>query len=207
MSADRERDETFKRLYIDRRLTMKQIAERYNVTRQCVQHRLKAMGVSRISRRSAIDRRTLRRLYLQSKLSHREIGERLGFGKTMVARELRRHGLQRERPLDREARLHSRSEIEELYISRGLSQQAIAARFGIQVPLLLKLLRRLGITYRHPKDRPRRYNIDDNDLRMLYVNDRRTMSAIAAIYGCSEYVIRTHLRKLGVTTTYRRDPR
>ena len=199
-------DETLRDLYTEKLLTMRQIAERYGVTIQRVQQRLAEMGVKGRTRRAPLDAGTLRALYCDARLTHEEIASHLDVSVSQVERDLRTNRITRPRLIENLASRHTRAEVEQVYIAEGLFQVAAAEKLGVSVHMFQELLVRYGITYRHTCG-PVSIDIDNGELRQLYVDDQLTISAIAANYGCTTHVIRYRLKKLGIPMTYRRKPR
>ena len=185
---------------------MAQIGSRYGITAQGVQYHLARLGIRAVSRRVDLDRGTLHSLYIDSRLTSREIAKRLGVGRSKVKEELARYGIRRPRGLDHFASLHSHSEIEKLYIVQGMHQMEAAAKLGITRKMFGRLLTHYRIEHRH-RCGPLRIDIDCDELRRLYIDERRTATAIARIFGCSSRTIRDRLQKLGVALVRgRRDP-
>ncbi len=86
------------RLYENEHLTLKEIAARFNVSKQAVHYRLKAVGVEFRSTgrtRALIDRETLELLYVKKWLNAREIADHLGCKIGIVYRDLEHHGIDR----------------------------------------------------------------------------------------------------------------
>lgn len=199
--------ETLMDLYTNQHLTLQEIGERYGVSRQCIQQRLSRAGVRRISRKSELDQERLRSLFVESRLSVRQIATALNISRDKVEEEIIRYRIRRPPMIDYLASLHSRTEIEHLYISEGLTQIEVAAKLGISLKGFQRLLVRCGITHRH-YGIPPMVDIDQEDLRRLYLDERRTMTAIAAIYGCSPGTVKRRLIEQGITTKRgRRDHR
>ena len=198
---------TLAHLYLKRRLTMTAIAALYGVTAQAVQYGLKRAGVSLISKKITLERETLYSLYVESRLSFETIAKKLKVPASHVEKEIRRHKIRRPLTLDRLASLHSRAEVERIYVTEGLTQGEAAAKLGTTITMFHALLTRYGITYRHPRMLPK-FDIREDDLRRLYVDERRTLSAIAEFYGCARWTVIDRLRKFGIPRGgYRRDPK
>ena len=78
--------------------TLEEIAARFNVSKQAVHYRLKAVGVefrSTGQTRALIDRETLERLYVEKWLNAREIADHLGCQIGIVYKDLEHHGIDR----------------------------------------------------------------------------------------------------------------
>lgn len=142
-------DDELRRLYVDERLTMQEIGDRYGVTRQRVQQRLGEMGVAGILRHDSIDETTLRTLYQNHRLSIPEIAAKLKTSSNQVQRELTRHGIRRPHLTDFFVEKYTREDIERVYITEGLDQIDSAKKLGMGLKRFKEILRIYGITHRH----------------------------------------------------------
>jgi DNA-binding transcriptional regulator LsrR (DeoR family) len=139
-----------KELYFEERLTLHAIGARYGTSRQAVHERLRRAGVrTNLRWRVILDRKDLSEMYLTKGLGTSEIALALNVSPQKVREQLRRHGLKRPLRFEHLASKHTRQEIEELYVHRGLTQAKTAKALGMSVPLLQRLLVHFGITFRH----------------------------------------------------------
>lgn len=158
-------------LYANQGLTPKAIAELlgdYSAT--TVRNRLKRYGIPtrgpRYTKSTPMPELTealLRQLYVEQRLRAREIAARLGYANAAVRRALRRHGIviednRRGRPRQRRIEF-DRALLEELYVNRDLSAEAVGRELGVTGALVLKRLHDYGIPVRrtrwdHPSDGP-----------------------------------------------------
>lgn len=71
--------------------TLKQIGERFGLSKQAVDSRFKRLGIERrrLKRKYEVDKKTLEKLYLSDKLSLKKIAEKFGISYTTVERALK----------------------------------------------------------------------------------------------------------------------
>lgn len=138
----RPADDDLRRLYSNEGLTLRQLAERYSVTRQAVQQWLVAAGIPR--RRPAApdndpDVATLIALYAEG-WSGPELARRFGCSSTTVYGRLERAGV----PRRRDRRAVGRPELLDA-LDAGLSAPEMAARFDVSVSAVCRALAREGL--------------------------------------------------------------
>jgi hypothetical protein len=184
-------------LYVHRRLVMREIAEQYGITRQRVQQRLAILGIRSGQSRTELNIEQLLSLRVDFGLSIAAISAKLQVSAQRVRKELNPHRIPRPKSVQRLATTHSREDVERLYIRDGLRQAEAAAKLGVSTSVFQHLLQHYGICYRHPTRTPV-LQIDSVKLRELYVRDRRTIMAIARIFGCSAATIMRRLVGLGI---------
>jgi transposase len=168
------------RLYVDERLTMREIGERLGVGKSTIHYWLDDYGIDR--RRGGTpaatrpDRETLVRLYLHEKQSLEDIATEFDVSRETVRTWCRRDGIalrskrdaarvrlgiteeemtERERIRNERARHRERyqiteGELRELYTQRGLTYAEIAEMKGVSIGFVAKLAKRLGIETRPP---------------------------------------------------------
>ncbi|HTJ74542.1 MAG TPA: hypothetical protein VL337_04185 [Acidimicrobiales bacterium] len=120
----------------------------------------------------------LRAMYLDQRLRVHEIAERLGYARAAVSRALREQGLvvepRRGRPRA-QRRECNREILEDLYISRDLSAEAVGEELGVSAGFVLKRLHDFGI----PVRRNRWQRPDENRIRLDCLRkDRRVRAAL-----------------------------
>lgn len=91
----------------------------------------------------------------------------------------------------------------ELYLGRGLSQQAIAAELGCSRKAVAAAIERYGLARRRPSRRPP--ELDNRRwLRRAYVGQGRSAQSIATELGCSPKVVVAALHRLRIQTRPKR---
>ena len=86
--------ELIKRLYCDENLTLNEVAQKFGVTHQAVQFRLRKAGIPRRPRRpewKPIEKKVLKKLYLDDVLTLKQIGELFGMDGNTVRRSILHH--------------------------------------------------------------------------------------------------------------------
>jgi transcriptional regulator with XRE-family HTH domain len=202
-------DEKLIELYA-KNLTAGKIAKMYGYKTSGIRLRLRLRRLGIETRTDSTGKKLpdkrLIHLHVRRRLTTGQIGSLYGYSRETIRQRLRALGIGRS--LKRTSL--SRRRIEDLYIKQGLSQLNCALALGINMILFRELLVRLGITYRHAKDRPHpkrphEYEFMPSDLKRLYVQEGWTMAAMAKFYGCSRPVISRKLNALGLSSPARRN--
>ena len=155
-----------------------------------------------------ITREQLEDMYINRAMSLRQIGEKVGVGLRTVGKWLQRDGIAarpRGAPCGcnagpRKAAL-SKEELVDLYITKGMTQRAIGEMYGVNDTLIGKRLEGFGIESRPTnweKNAPRFVTMPADDLRRLYVSERRTQKEIAGAYGLNPVTVSKWLRRYGI---------
>ncbi len=188
-------DEELRRLYVDKRLTVKAIAELFDVSRQRIHQRLKVGNIKRSKK--SIDRAKLEKLYIEARLPARQIGKKLGLSTSFIRSELIRHKIT----------LHSlkrfsfdRDSLYELYVTNGLLMREIAKKLGCSESTVGHELIRHGIKERHPTAARRPPRFTREHLITLYKDKRLKPGQIAENAGCDQATVRYWLNKYGIAT-------
>jgi predicted DNA-binding protein (UPF0251 family) len=189
-------NQTLTDLYQKDLLTMSEIARRYQSTRQAVQAALASLGIPR-RRSPELDPYVLHHLLVECGLTPGEIAKKLRVTNNRVIKELRRHNIRRPPRYVQVALRHSRADIERVYKTEGLNQTQAARKLGISRNAFCALLLHHGITYRKTK-RPNKPVILEDDLRRLYVDEKRSTSFIAQLFDCDVSTVRLRLSKMGI---------
>jgi IS30 family transposase len=190
------------RLYVDEKMTLREIAARTGVSHQDIHHHLKALGVERRNRKTRrrtyprFDRETMYDLYVTQGLSMEEIGRRLGLSSITIKKELDAHGIKsgrwRQRTPETEA---LEGEAVELY-KRGWSVKQIAAHFDKYPEAIYNALARGGIELRYLKLVQR--ELDYEELKRLYVDEQRPVKTICKILRVTRNKLENELIRHGI---------
>lgn len=140
-------EERLSRLYLEERLTTREIANRLGVCKRTVDSRLKAAGIqARPNGRGLANRgieppskETLERLVNVEHRSYSEIGPMFGVDASAIHHWLRKHSIERKRPTP--------EEIRSLYES-GMSPAKIGAKWRMSGGGITQFMRRHGIPRR-----------------------------------------------------------
>jgi len=175
-----------KRLYIEERLTLREIAARAGVSHQDIHHHLITLGVRRRSRTvrrvkyPRYERGTMHDLYVTQGLAMTEISRRLGTSYTIIKKELAAHGIKTGRwsQLTAETRA-AHAKAVQLY-QQGWKVQQIAKHFNKSIETIYKVLAKAGVELRHLK--LVRRELDYNTLKRLYVDERMSLRKLCKTF-------------------------
>ena len=95
----------------------------------------------------------------------------------------------------------SKEELVDLYVTKGMSQRAIGELYGVNDTLIGKRLQSFGIESRPTNwehSAPRFASLSADDLRRLYVTERRTQKEIAGMYDMCSVTVSKWLRRYGI---------
>lgn len=160
-----------------------------------------------------MEKRTLTReqlvdLYVNQGFSQRQIGEKCGVLLRTVGKWLQKDGIAarprgapvgcntgaRKDPLSKDL-------LDDLYLAKGMTQCEIAAMYGLSEWSVGRRLREFGIEARptnYVRDTPRKRQFTPEELKQLYVSDRRTMRDIAWLYDMHPVTVAKWLRRYGI---------
>lgn len=96
-------------------------------------------------------KKSIKEMYQAGK-SLREIGEEIGKSTQTVLNLMRRFGIKRRPPSNRDIWDNRREEIEYLYHKAEFTQKQIAQYFGVTQNVIHRVMKRLAIARRSPKD-------------------------------------------------------
>ena len=193
--------EQLRRLYVDEQWTTYQIADRVGMSPPQVWQMLTRAGV-RMRQRGVQPRlaeKDLRRWYEDEGLSTVEIARRTGMSSSGVHSALVRAGVPR-RPLGGPELAVDDQTLERLYVAERVELEELAARFKVAPWAVRRRLREAGIVRpagtRPGGDRPMPPH---NELERHYVDERATLSELAARYEVAAPTVRRWLEAFGIT--------
>jgi len=91
----------------------------------------------------------------------------------------------------------SRETLRNLYEQQGLSQREIARRLDVSKSFIASRMKRYGIAPRSAHVPPQ-FDIQREDLYLLYHRQKKSQAEIASLYGCSQSLISLKMRKYGI---------
>jgi transposase len=188
-----------RRLYVDQRLTISQIAASLGVAPQTVHNRLVAAKIPRrpspSTPRTDITDDQIRRLYINQGWSAPEIASHFGCGTSTVYARLERLGVARRPARPRSDARPSDEDLRELYATDGLSLRQIAERFNVSAQAAHRWVTAAGIERRPPGATAAVIDIDE--LVEQYLDDR-SGPELAVHYQCSPTTIYRRLEHAGI---------
>lgn len=216
----RGRNEEIARLYAEGDLTLREIGERFNLSRERVRQIAKRAGVTlRVARRPRVPAERLRernaeiiRLYAEG-LKRKEIAGRVGASQTVVDYAVRTAGVNRRRPgiggwkngtplLPAEDRRNRNQEIVRLYVEEGLTLREVGACIGMSDVGVLYVLETAGVRRRERWWRPgwpwRDATERTEEITRAYLHERLTLRQVGARFGLSRSCVRLILIRAGV---------
>ncbi|MEW6477431.1 MAG: hypothetical protein AB1679_34700 [Actinomycetota bacterium] len=201
--ADRLRD-----LYVERGLSVLEVARRLGRSRDWVIARLDRYGLPRRGwqkkPRPALPAARLRRLWVDERRSVPEVAEHFGVPADWVRAELARHAIRRPRRPPRGLTPLTATVLEDLYVRRGLTAAQIAGRVGGSPTRVVDALERAGIPRRPRGRRPDLPELSRDLLVELYVDQGLSSRAIAARVGGSDQRVLDALHRHGIPVRPRR---
>lgn len=190
-------EQTLRRLYLEKRQTLRQIGDELRCTSQTVRTWLDRHGIEAPDPPWQ-DEATLRRLRSDG-LSQAEIGDRLGCSGGTVGNWLETFGLDTSRPIT-EQPWHSEAVLKERYVERGLTIQEVADELGCHWLTVRDWLdtHEIETRSRNP-DLPEKLR-DPDSLAELYNEEALSTYEIADRLDCAGSTVHDYLRKHGIET-------
>jgi transposase len=212
-SGDEPSAEELRRLYVDKQLSLDDIAERYGIPPWTVQRWLAALKPSRRvpAWATVVSAEHLRALYVDQGLTLTQIVQREQVSPSVVWYALQHHQIPthpRGRP--RIATHPSADELRRRYLEQGWSTRRLAAHYQASTPIIRRWLADAGIPrrpvgfqpvlgadgrprtrHRRPKRVPRP---PADELRRLYVDQDLPVDDLADRYGVTSQTLRNWLR-------------
>ena len=192
--------EELRRLYLDERLTTREIADRVGLASHQVWRLLTRAGVRMRQRgvQPQFGEEDLRRWYEDEGLSTIEISRRTGLSTSGVHSALVRAGIPRRPMAGPELPIDDRT-LEQLYVVERVGSEELAGRFGVAPWAVRRRLRQAGIV-RPPGpapggDRPMPHR---DELERQYVEEQATLSQLAARYEVAAPTVRRWLAACGI---------
>jgi transposase-like protein len=190
------------RLYVDEKLTLREIEEIAGVTYQTVHNHLKAQGIELRSRKfrrnkyPRFERELMYDMYVTKGLSMEEIGRKLGFSGTTIRKELACHGIKsgRWRRNTPETKAIQAKAVQ-LY-KKGWTVKQIAAHLNKYPEAIYKALKQVGIELRYLKLVRREFN--GEELQRLYVDDALPVKQICEKLGVTRKKFESELIRHGI---------
>ena len=133
----------------------------------------------------------LEELYVRQNLTIRQVAARTGLSPRQVWRRLEEAGIPRRPSGPRRTEVDPRL-LEELYLRRGLSMDAVARELRVSRGVVERSLRSHGIR-RHRRERLPRPLLEE-----LYVQGRLSAEAVAARTGTTKAIVLADLRHWGL---------
>jgi transposase len=202
-----------RRLYVDEGLSLGKIGERFGISPQAVQERLKTLGVRRrgIKERhpvvELVDYDLIHRLYVIDGLNCAEVGAKLGMTTKHALAQLKRHGIERRKSGWTKPTVLDRDLLYKLYVVDGLYIRELKDKFGVGQGVIYNNLRRYGIYYARPRLRQHAVRIERDVLHKLYVSERLSCAKIGVKLGLSRTTIAKELKRNGIELNRRRGRR
>jgi predicted DNA-binding protein YlxM (UPF0122 family) len=199
------RDEV-RRLYVEKGLTLREIASKTGTSPQNVHHHLKFLGVELrkqggVKRPPKFKRKLLIDLYVKQRMSMAAVGRMYGVSAHVIRRELDAHGIKTGRWHQRTPeKLALQKEIVELY-SSGWSVGKIAAHFTQSRQIIYKELARAGVELRY-KELQRTLG----DLRGLYVTEKMPVRKICRTLGITRDRLQNELIRQKIPLREHKNP-
>jgi len=183
-------------LYAEQGLNLREIAERFGVSRQAVHQKLIYAGydikIPKVAK-NLPDAERLRELYVDQNLPIRAIVDELQSTINYVMKAIEHYGYTR--PSKRRKKI-DREIIEELYVGQKLLMREVADRLGISRGNVLAELQRHNITFRHPP--ARKINKPSREvLETLYKQKNISLEEIGRRLGVSSTTVTNLARSYG----------
>lgn len=164
----RELQQQLYRLYVEEKLSIREIAERWNVSRQTISNQLSKFGIERRSkgkppvniqlRMSEVDlRQHLHQLYIQEELTAKEIADQMNVSPNAIQKRLVAFGFERrskgKRTLFESLGMSEEQLQQQLHClaEKGLTTQDIADYFNTSYYTISRYLREYGIKPRRKR--------------------------------------------------------
>ncbi len=213
---------TLRRLYLDKGYSTADIGARYRVAAGTVRKWLRRLGIplrpswwQRPNRQRRLFKTTeeeLRELYEHQKLSLEEVARQKRVSLETVRQRLLRFGIRvRSRPeAARSARAPkvAREALEDLYVVKGKSLDAVGRNLGVSGDTVKYWLKKYGLPARSPADAAaalrRPPGIPEAELRDLYMNQGLSLWEIGRRYGITPVSVKNWMVRYGIP---RRSPR
>jgi transposase/predicted DNA-binding protein YlxM (UPF0122 family) len=198
--------ELLRSLYLDQGQGIAEIAAALGVSQSQVRADLTRHGIHRprghAPKLAALDPDRLEDLYVACHLTLERVARELGCSLDRVTKGLRAAGIairprkgqgnDAPRPIPRDA-------LEDLYVTKDLSLNDVAAKLGTSADRVRDALRSFGIPIRRAGARPAApFTMATDTLFDLFVTERLSVEEIASRHGASANQVRLLLRSLGI---------
>ena len=197
---------TFERLYLVDRLTLREIAAKYNSDRRTVTSlrerygtEIRAKDCKLLAQRLNVE--TLARLYNVDRLSQKEIAIRYNTSYSGIGRLMKKYNIKaRNNVRNTLAKRLDKATLEKLYYVDRLLLREIASRYNSSNNSVTGLIKQYGIKIRPDIRNTLPSRLDKQTLERLYVEDRLTLKKIAIMYDSSESCVGRLMKQYNLKT-------
>jgi len=196
--------------YINQKLSIRQIARKFNVNYSTIHQWLIKFNIPRREKppeKIHIPKEELIKLYVKEGKSASEIARIYNVAHTTILDKLRKFGIEPRNDKKLKDIPNLKEKLTELYINQGKTMEAIAKEFGVTKEAIYRWIKKFGLKKEIPavkieKDNRKLREIPKEELKQiltdLYLNKGLSLSQIAEIYGVTKQNIRNWLLKLGI---------
>ena len=188
--------DVLERLYVEERRSAPDIARELDVKPNVVYSRLREYGIARRTRRINLPSKVLEQKYMVEKKTAAEIAKELGVDARLVNTNLHRAGIP-VRPTNNKPRvIMPKEDLARMYQNEGLSISDIGRKLGCDPQLVWRRLKKYGIPRRNSGTISRTI-ITKEALQRMYVDERKSPSAIAQELKCDDVTVWNRLKEYG----------
>ena len=185
-------------LYVDKKWTSTQIAEKLECSSRTIIKRLRSYNVTTrhpSPPRIVVDVSEAVRLYAQG-LSTTKLAVMFGVNRNIISRILKENGTQLRGFGEHARKAMDDSDILDMYDS-GSSMSAIAEKHNTSVATISKRLKENSVVLREPGSY-HRIDIDKDSLTKMYLEKMKSAKEIARILGCGPNTVISKLERMGI---------
>ena len=194
--------EELERLYIQDRMTMKEIGELYSIGSATVLHKMRRYNISSRSKseshRSLIQKEKLERLYINEKKKIREIMDIFGVSKDTIISRMREYGINARIGAPPKIDFATKEELERLYIGKNKTAVEIGKIYNVSGSIVSIRLKEYEIPIRLRNEHQIINFCNREELERLYINGNKTMIDIGKMFGVSPGVVMDRLHQYGI---------
>lgn len=192
--------DTLKRLYLNEKRSLHEIARMFDCSYFCVHYRSIKYGIrlrpKTWRRKIHLDKTELKRLCVNEGQSSKKVAEIMSCSHATVLKRCKEYGI----PLKgQRVEGITKAQLKKMYVTEGKTIREIAKVIGCSGELIRRRCKEFGIPLRNPGTK--KLEIDAFTLRRLYLKEGMSMTAIAQGFGCSVSSIYQRIMHLGLKKT------
>lgn len=180
--------EKLKDLYENHDMTLVEIAKELNCSPSLVKIKAGHLKLKKFSKYSFLTKDFLEDLYIKQNLSMTQISKKLNIGRGAVQMYIEKYKLKKE-----DSSYKIDKDLLKKYVEEGRTITSISKELGCSEYVISGRIKTYGIKFKR-----RKYSINPEELKDLYVNKKIPIRKIAQEFGCSDLIIRIRLKELGL---------
>jgi len=187
-------------LYLNKKLSITEISKIFCVSRKVI---IKRLNEIKVKRREGDDRKNLdveliKDLYINKRKPMNEIAKILKVSPPTIKLRLKEKGITIRKSSEYEVIDLDLNKIKDLYLNKKLSSLKIAKILGVCKYTILKRLKEMGVKMKSRREYswdPYRIQLDEEKIKDLYLNQKKSIIEIGKMFGVSCDTIYNRLKE------------